>query len=243
LRPARATTTTSRFDARGLLAARTVSAGTIHTVEDRDGRVIAELDGATGDTLRDYIWLGDMPLAAVDHSGVSPEIWFVHPDHLNRPEMMTDASRTIVWQALWYPWGEAYSATGSATLDMRFPGQWFQAESGLAYNWHRQYDATLGRYTQPDPLGVLEAGPSVYGYAEGNPVKWTDPTGLASGDIPCQGFSAGCQNGGSYGTTAMYCINGRNVCHDCAVKLLGIQGFPGGAQASHLRPFLLPGFK
>ena len=37
-------------------------------------------------------------------------------------------------------------------MDIRFPGQWFQLETGLAYNWHRHYDATTGRYVQPDPL-------------------------------------------------------------------------------------------
>lgn len=41
---------------------------------------------------------------------------------------------------------------------MRFPGQWFQLEAGLAYNWHRHYDSTTGRYTQADPLG-LNQGP------------------------------------------------------------------------------------
>lgn len=75
------------------------------------------------------------------------------------------------------PFGEVISVTGPASLDARFPGQWFQLESGLAYNWHRHYDASLGRYTQPDPLGV-KAGPSVYGYADGNPVMWVDPEGL-----------------------------------------------------------------
>ncbi|MEJ2626264.1 MAG: RHS repeat-associated core domain-containing protein [Pseudolabrys sp.] len=47
---------------------------------------------------------------------------------------------------------------------MRFPGQYFLLESGLHYNSHRHYDPTLGRYTQPDPLGLID-GPSVYAYA------------------------------------------------------------------------------
>ncbi len=61
-------------------------------------------------------------------------------------------------------------------LDARFPGQWFQLESGLHYNWHRHYDPTLGRYTQPDPLGFVD-GPSVYGYAKLNPQIHVDPSG------------------------------------------------------------------
>ena len=59
---------------------------------------------------------------------------------------------------------------------LRFPGQWFQAESGLHQNWMRDYDPTTGRYIQPDPLGLID-GPGVYGYALQSPMVWTDPTG------------------------------------------------------------------
>jgi hypothetical protein len=63
----------------------------------------------------------------------------------------------------------------------------------------------------------------------------------AEGDIPCQGFSGGCQGGGTRKTTAMYSIGGRLVCHQCAVKLLGIGSEPGGDQVKILRPFLMGG--
>jgi RHS repeat-associated protein len=66
--------------------------------------------------------------------------------------------------------------TGTAVFDARFPGQWFQSETGLHYNWHRSYDPTLGRYTQSDPLGFVD-GPSVYGYAGGSPQRWVDRDG------------------------------------------------------------------
>ena len=73
--------------------------------------------------------------------------------------------------------GAPYAITGSATLDARFPGQWYQLEAGLHYNWHRHYDPTLGRYTQPDPLGFVD-GPSVYAYARSSPQMAVDPEGL-----------------------------------------------------------------
>jgi RHS repeat-associated protein len=74
-------------------------------------------------------------------------------DHLNRPLNMTDAGKASVWDAVWQPWGGVHSVTGTASLDARFPGQWFQAETSLHYNWHRQSDPTVGRYTH-GPAGT-----------------------------------------------------------------------------------------
>src|SRR5205814_542941 len=103
--------------------------------------------------------------------------YFVHTDHFERPVMMTDAADAVVWQASYLPYGEVYSITGSASLDYRFPGQWFQLESGLNYNWHRHYDPTTGRYVQPDPLGMPD-GPSRWAYAGNSPLMNVDPSGL-----------------------------------------------------------------
>jgi RHS repeat-associated protein len=89
---------------------------------------------------------------------------------------MTNAAKASVWDAVWLPWGGVQSITGSATMDARFPGQWFQLETGLHYNWHRSYDPSVGRYTQPDPLGFVD-GPSVYAYAGGSPGQYVDPDG------------------------------------------------------------------
>lgn len=76
-------------------------------------------------------------------------------------------------------WGKGFGGVRTATGALpttRFPGQWFQSESGLHQNWMRDYDPTTGRYIQADPLGLID-GASVYGYALGNPIRWTDPTG------------------------------------------------------------------
>jgi RHS repeat-associated protein len=127
-------------------------------VHDLNDHIIAELNAA-GQTQREYIWLNDMPIAVVDGVATgSPVIYFVHVDHLMRPARMTAANTNWVWDVIYAPFGAvSYIWTNPETLDMRFPGQWFQLESGLAYNWHRHYDATLGRYVQPDPL-LKDAG-------------------------------------------------------------------------------------
>ena len=119
----------------------------------------------------------DRPLAVVNAvNTASPATWYVHVDLLNRPIKMTDGAKASVWTAVWQPWGSPQSITGTATLDARFPGQWYQLEAGLHYNWHRHYDPSLGRYTQPDPLGFVD-GPSVYAYAGSAPHRWVDRDG------------------------------------------------------------------
>ncbi len=103
----------------------------------------------------------------------------VHADHLGRPIRMTDAARTTVWQAFYNPFGEPYSLSGTIENNLRFPGQVFLIETGLSYNWHRHYDPTTGRYTQPDPLRFVD-GPSVYAYAGASPEMNFDQRGLAN---------------------------------------------------------------
>ena len=116
----------------------------------------------------------------------SPKPLYVHADHLNRPVMMTDQSRAKVWEASYKPFGEVQSVTGLNDKTQRFPGQWYQIETGLTYNWHRHYDGTIGRYLQADPLGLkalLSDGPSIYGYAGQSPLVYVDPTGEISAKL------------------------------------------------------------
>ncbi|BBE72967.1 putative deoxyribonuclease RhsA [Pleomorphomonas sp. SM30] len=140
-------------------------------------RVLAEIDGATGVTSREYIWLGDRVIAVAPTGAAAGTLYWVTTDHLARPVQMTSGSKAVVWRVKYGPFGELIEKTGSAGLNARFPGQWFQLENGLSWNWHRHYDASLGRYVQPDPLGLVD-GPSVYGYVRQNPMGGVDPEGL-----------------------------------------------------------------
>lgn len=96
-------------------------------------------------------------------------IYFVRSDHIGRPVLAADEAGTTVWTASWLPFGGVHVENG--VIDARFPGQWFQAESGLHQNWMRDYDPTTGRYIEADPLGLVD-GPSVYNYASSNPMRY-----------------------------------------------------------------------
>ncbi|MEQ6205024.1 RHS repeat-associated core domain-containing protein, partial [Sulfitobacter sp. HNIBRBA2951] len=134
-----------------------------------------DYDAATNTTtlLREYVWLDGVPVAMVD--GATDAVYLIRTDHIGRPIFATDTSGVKVWEASYLPFGGVHVSTG-ATSDLRFPGQWFQSESGLHQNWMREYDPTTGRYIQADPLGLV-AGVSVYGYALQNPGRFVDPNG------------------------------------------------------------------
>ena len=104
------------------------------------------------------------------------DVLTVHASHISAPQKLTDPDRTVVWDANFLPFGSLDNSTGAANDNQRFPGQYFDAESGFHYNRYRDYDPTLGRYIQADPIG-LAGGLNVYPYARGNPVRFVDPDG------------------------------------------------------------------
>jgi RHS repeat-associated protein len=129
----------------------------------------------------------------------------------------------------------------------------FVAHLGLYYYKAWFYAPRIGWFLQTDPVGMKD-DLNLYAYVGNNPVNRVDPTGLpkvgwcqaaiqsaAAGDLKCQGFSAGCQNGGSYGGTAGFNIEGRNVCAGCAVKMLGVENEPAAVKTITLQPFEIRG--
>jgi RHS repeat-associated protein len=102
---------------------------------------------------------GYAPLAVALAGGV---IHWVHGNHLGVPQATTDAAGAL------QPNGGDYQLPG-------FPGQ-SRTFADLYYNRHRDYDPSTGRYIQADPIG-LDGGDNLYLYAQGNPVRYTDPSG------------------------------------------------------------------
>ena len=124
---------------------------------------------------------------AVVENGV---VYYIRTDHIGRPVLATDGVGTQVWETTYLPFGGVHTSS-AGNMDLRFPGQWFQSESGLHQNWMRDYDPTTGRYIQADPLGLVD-GASVYGYALGNPGRYSD----FKGENVMEGLRAGraCNN-------------------------------------------------
>ena len=112
-----------------------VGSGTTHFHYDRFGHLIAESDG-TGTVLREYVFLGDMPVAFTTPTG---GIDIIHTDHLGTPQKMTDASQAVVWDGGASDPFMMSALPLSPALNVRFPGQYFDGETGLHYNYFRDY--------------------------------------------------------------------------------------------------------
>ncbi len=130
------------------------------------------------------IAMAGMPSGLLLQVGVAPGwLYFIHTDHLGTPQFMTNASGTMVWKADYLPFGEVTlneNPDGDAILvhnNLRFPGQYFDQETGLHQNWYREYAPKVGRYVEADPIGRF-GGANPYFYVSNNPIRLIDPSGL-----------------------------------------------------------------
>ena len=99
-------------------------------------------------------------------------------DRLGTPQMLTDASNTVVWEGYYKPFGEAdVNPNASVVNNFRLPGQYYDAETGFHYNWHRTYSPATGRYLTPDPIGLL-SGINLFTYVSNDPINSIDSEGL-----------------------------------------------------------------
>ena len=135
------------------------------------------------------------------------KVYYFHTDQVGMPQELSNSQGQLVWQASYKTWGstvaeewEIKSLSGNAVhrLDqgdrpdkadqqqnLRFQGQYLDRETGLHYNTFRYYDADIGRFISPDPIG-LEGGLNLSLYSP-NPIAWIDPWGLSYGSVDFSG--------------------------------------------------------
>lgn len=183
----------------------TAATTTLYYFDPVTGQLMGEYD-STGAPKVEYVWLGGTPVAFFTPDPVNgsnpPVANYVQADHIDTPRVVTDRSGNVRWRWLAEPFGTAApeenpSSIGSLTFNLRFPGQYFDKESGLHYNWNRDYDVSVGRYAQSDPIG-LGGGNNTYAYVGGNPLSFTDVEGLAAAGAAI-GSHIGSGLGGRFG--------------------------------------------
>ena len=151
-----------------------------------NGKLLGEYDDS-GALLVEYVYLNGRPLAQVVQGVSTEEITYFHVDHQGTPRVGTDSTGASVWT--WSYLGNAFgdiAPTGTATVNLRFAGQYYDSESELFYNWNRYYDPATGRYVSSDPIG-LAGGLNTFAYAGANPALYTDPEGLNYGSCMAHG--------------------------------------------------------
>jgi len=163
-----------------ILRTETAGAKTSLILYDEAGHWLADYDSA-GKITRQAVWMDNYLVGLVDNG----KLLYIEPDHLGSPRAVIDPVRKATlwrWRPSDDPFGTALpdedpDADGARfVFDLRFPGQRYDAVTGLYYNYFRDYDAASGRYVQADPIG-LAGGINPYLYANGSPLRHTDPSG------------------------------------------------------------------
>jgi RHS repeat-associated protein len=211
-----------------------------------DGNTLLTEYDDTGNLSRNYFTgARDMNPSMLVEGG---HVYFYVKDHLDTPKKVVDESGDINWAAEYKSFGEVSVSVNTVTNNFRFPGQYWDSETGLHYNWHRYYDTGIGRYLREDPIGLM-GGINLFVYSYNNPINYSDPTGEYSnptGEIPehCQeGYCPGGQwintfgglGGGLIGyleggVMTAQCVNRPTLTRSLSYFCIGI-GAVGGVSA------------
>jgi RHS repeat-associated protein len=163
------------------------SSSTSYYVYDEQGQLLGEYD-ANGTPIYETVYLNSTPVGALKQTGtaangnIAVAIYNMYADQIDTPRVITQQDHQIVWR---WDTAEAFGATapnqdpsglGAFMFNQRFPGQVFDAETGLNQNTNREYNARTGRYTQFDPIG-LRGGLNGFSYVANQPLNASDPTG------------------------------------------------------------------
>ena len=199
-----------------------------HSAYDEDGQWLGDFS-SSGQVVQQVIWLDRFPVALVGEQPVGTSMLaYVQSDRLGAPRLLIDpVTDAALWE--WSSKGEVFGSQApntdpagngaSVELALRFPGQQATVASALYYNYQREYDATTGRYSQSDPIG-LRGGSSTYSYVGSSPLRYVDPLGL----VRWTGYAHGIAAGGGGLALAFYnfhltseCVGGRMAIVDLDV--------------------------
>jgi RHS repeat-associated protein len=176
------------YSAVGQLIKKTVGSTATLLMYDEWGHLLGEYS-STGVLIEETVWMGDIPVATLRPSGSTINIYYVHTDQLNVPRKITQpSSNTLAWRWDTDPFGTGApnqnpASLGTFTYNLRFPGQYYMPETGLMYNYFRDYDPQTGRYLESDPIGLAGGSLSTYNYVNNNPLSRIDPDGLQIVDV------------------------------------------------------------
>jgi RHS repeat-associated protein len=127
-------------------------------VYDESGGLAGEYDSA-GTAIQETVWFNGAPVAVLQ----STNHYYVHTDQLGTPRVITNGD-TVIWRWQSDPFGSTVAREdpdGDSVLftyNLRFPGQYYDDETGLHYNYFRTYDPSTGRYLESDPIGLGGGG-------------------------------------------------------------------------------------
>ena len=205
------------YNALWQLIEKNVGGATTILMYDEAGHLLGEY-ASTGGLVQETIWMGDVPVATLRPNGTSVTVYYVHTDQLNAPRKVTlPSSNAIVWRWDADPFGTAApnqnpSGLGTFVYNLRFPGQYAQAETGLNYNYFRDYMTSAGRYVESDPIGLSGGSYSTYSYVNNNPISNKDPLGLMCmpgvGCYTTPAEAAAAQSGNYLGYYQLACAGG-----------------------------------
>ena len=157
-------------DPQGQRLMKTVGSTVTYFAPEENNNLLAENDGGAW---VDYVWLNGRLTGRVS----AGQVQAIHVDQVGRPEAVTNASQAVVWRAQNMAFTRTVTTSNGVTLNIGFPGQYYDVELGLWHNGFRDYSDGMGRYIENDPVG-LAGGINAYVYVLNDPLSNIDQLGL-----------------------------------------------------------------
>lgn len=226
-----AMSTSYLYNALGQRIEKSNGSGGLLFAYDEAGHLLGEYD-LSGHLIEETVWLGDIPVATLQPSGSNVSIYYLHTDQLNSPKKATRASDNgLMWRIDQDPFGTAApnqnpAGLGTFSYNLRYPGQYYDSETGLNYNYFRDYDPQVGRYLESDPIGLYGGSYSTYLYAANAPILHSDRLGLVPPKVSGSGINDTLQDlpDSICAWWPAYCIKRLWVCLEARCKYTNCSG-------------------